>query len=115
VIPHDVEVDVASGSLPERAGSIAHLVTNWWVERCLFGKRLVDPTDDVLSRPFDKLSINGKLLVPVQITSLVMLTYARVLRANGKLYGIFWNRASACDESHHINGYGNKFLCIMFG
>ncbi|KAF3037248.1 hypothetical protein E8E12_006730 [Didymella heteroderae] len=59
VIPHDVEVDVVSGSLPERAGSITTLVTNWWVERCLYGKRLVDPTDDVLSRPFDKLSING--------------------------------------------------------
>lgn len=63
MIPHDVEVDVVSGTLPERAGPTMNLVTNWWVERCLFGKRLVDPTDDVLSRPFDKLSINGKLLV----------------------------------------------------
>ncbi|XPS70216.1 protein kinase activating protein dpb11 [Ascochyta lentis] len=59
VIPHDVEVDVVSRSLPGRAGNITNLVTNWWVERCLYGKRLVDPTDDVLSRPFDKLSING--------------------------------------------------------
>ncbi|KAF1933265.1 uncharacterized protein M421DRAFT_193164 [Didymella exigua CBS 183.55] len=59
VIPHDVEVDAVSRSLPERAGSLMNLVTNWWVERCLYGKRLVDPTDDVLSRPFDKLSING--------------------------------------------------------
>ncbi|UPX15095.1 protein kinase activating protein dpb11 [Ascochyta rabiei] len=59
VIPHDVEVDAVSGSLPGRAGTITNLVTNWWVERCLYGKRLVDPTDDVLSRPFDKLSING--------------------------------------------------------
>lgn len=74
VIPHDVEVDVVSGSLPERAGSIMNLVTNWWVERCLYGKRLVDPTDDVLSRPFDKLSINGKLLALAQINCSVMLT-----------------------------------------
>ncbi|KAH6642346.1 hypothetical protein C7974DRAFT_99688 [Boeremia exigua] len=59
VIPHDVEVDVVSGSLPARAGTIGNLVTNWWVERCLHGKCLVDPTTDVLSRPFDKLSING--------------------------------------------------------
>lgn len=108
MIPHDVEVDVVSGTLPERAGSIANLVTNWWVERCLFGKRLVDPTEDVLSRPFDKLSINGKLLVPVQITSSVMLTSARVLRANGKHYGILWHRAAACDESHYTYGYGNN-------
>jgi DNA replication regulator DPB11 len=74
VIPHDVEVDVVSGSFPERAGSIMNLVTNWWVERCLYGKRLVDPTDDVLSRPFDKLSVNGKLLALAQISCLVMLT-----------------------------------------
>ncbi|KAG9190977.1 hypothetical protein G6011_09065 [Alternaria panax] len=57
VIPHDVEVDLTA--LPERAGSHLSLVTNWWVERCLYGKRLVDPTDDVLSRPFEKLSISG--------------------------------------------------------
>ncbi|KAJ4339849.1 protein kinase activating protein dpb11 [Ascochyta clinopodiicola] len=80
VIPHDVEVDVVSGSLPGRAGSITNLVTNWWVERCLYGKRLVDPTDDVLSRPFDKLSINGKLLAPVQIAKL----------GNSDVYRILW-------------------------
>ncbi|KAI4652375.1 hypothetical protein J4E93_002577 [Alternaria ventricosa] len=57
VIPHDVEVD--SAALPGRAGSHMNLVTNWWVERCLYGKRLVDPSDDVLSRPFEKLSISG--------------------------------------------------------
>ena len=51
-----------------------NLVTNWWVERCLYGKRLVDATSDVLSRPFDKLSINGKLLALVQISGSVMLT-----------------------------------------
>jgi DNA replication regulator DPB11 len=37
-----------------------NLVTNWWVERCLYGKRLVDPAYDVLSRPFDNHSISGK-------------------------------------------------------
>ena len=58
VIPHDVEVDVSD--LPERAGSRLNLVTNWWVERCLYGKHLVDPASDVLSRPFEKLSISGK-------------------------------------------------------
>jgi DNA replication regulator DPB11 len=59
VLPHDTKVDVTSGSLPERAGSLT-LVTNWWVERCLYGKSLVDPTKDVLSRPFNKLHINGE-------------------------------------------------------
>lgn len=74
VLPHDVEIDVVSGSLPERAGSMMNLVTNWWVERCLYGKRLVDPTDDVLSRPFDKLSINGKLLALARIPCPIILT-----------------------------------------
>jgi DNA replication regulator DPB11 len=58
VLPHDTKVDLTSGSLPERAGCLT-LVTNWWVERCLYGKILVDPTNDVLSRPFDKLRISG--------------------------------------------------------
>ncbi|KAI4696200.1 uncharacterized protein J4E88_000372 [Alternaria novae-zelandiae] len=57
VIPHDVEVD--SAALPGRAGEHMNLATNWWVERCLYGKRLVDPSVDVLSRPFEKLSISG--------------------------------------------------------
>lgn len=115
MIPHDVEVDVVSGTLPGRAGSIANLVTNWWVERCLHGKRLVDSTDDVLSRPFDKLSINGKLLIPAQIFTLVMLTSARVLWPDSELYWILWDRAAACDESCHTYGYGNNFLFLMFG
>jgi DNA replication regulator DPB11 len=58
VIPHDAELDLAD--LPERAGSLITVVTNWWVERCLYGKRLVDPADDVLSRPFESFSISGK-------------------------------------------------------
>jgi DNA replication regulator DPB11 len=57
VIPHDAEVDLSN--LPERAGSLINLVTNWWVERCLYGKRLVNAADDALSRPFHRLSISG--------------------------------------------------------
>jgi DNA replication regulator DPB11 len=38
-----------------------NLVTNWWVERCLYGKRLVNPADDILCRPFDHQSINGEI------------------------------------------------------
>ncbi|CAE7021196.1 hypothetical protein PTT_12211 [Pyrenophora teres f. teres 0-1] len=57
IIPHDVEVDLTT--LPERAGSHIPLVTNWWVERCLYGKRLVDPADDVLSRPFESRTVSG--------------------------------------------------------
>ncbi|EDU48754.1 subunit of DNA polymerase II [Pyrenophora tritici-repentis Pt-1C-BFP] len=57
IVPHDVEVDLTT--LPDRAGSHIPLVTNWWVERCLYGKRLVDPAEDVLSRPFESRTISG--------------------------------------------------------
>ncbi|RMZ71141.1 BRCT domain [Pyrenophora seminiperda CCB06] len=57
LIPDDVEVDLTT--LPERAGTYMKLVTNWWVERCLYGKRLVDPADDVLSRPLERRTISG--------------------------------------------------------
>jgi DNA replication regulator DPB11 len=57
VVPHDVPVDPST--LPEGAGNLS-LVTNWWVERCLHGKCLVDPTDCVLCRPFNNLNISGE-------------------------------------------------------
>jgi hypothetical protein len=56
VVPHDVETDLTS--LPGGAGAMT-LVTNWWVERCVYTKALVDPTEHVLCRPFTKLSISG--------------------------------------------------------
>ena len=35
-------------------------VTEWWVESCIQKKSLVDPTDDLLVKPFAKLNINGE-------------------------------------------------------
>ncbi|KAL6709197.1 protein kinase activating protein dpb11 [Coniothyrium glycines] len=57
VVPHDAQADLTDFS--DRAGSLLNLVSNWWVERCLHTKRLVDPADSVLNRPFEKLSIAG--------------------------------------------------------
>jgi DNA replication regulator DPB11 len=57
VIPHDVQSDPTS--LPTAAETMA-LVTNWWVEQCLYSKSLVDPTEHVLCRPFGHLAINGR-------------------------------------------------------
>jgi DNA replication regulator DPB11 len=56
LVPHDVQPDFTS--LPEAAGAMS-IVSNWWVERCLHGKCLVDPTDCVLCKPFNKLSTSG--------------------------------------------------------
>ena len=67
LVPHDVQLDLTS--LPEAAGNMT-LVTNWWVERCLHGKRLVDPTDNVLCKPFNKLRISGMYIISLIAHSL---------------------------------------------
>ncbi|KAH7139065.1 hypothetical protein B0J11DRAFT_34395 [Dendryphion nanum] len=56
VIPHDAVIDLTS--LPGGAGNMS-LVTNWWVERCLHSKSLIDPSESILCTPFNKLRING--------------------------------------------------------
>ncbi len=61
VIPHDATINPTD--LPDQA-AIMILVTNWWIERCLYGKYLFDPADHILSRPFDRLSISGECLFP---------------------------------------------------
>ncbi|CAO2655228.1 Nn.00g102920.m01.CDS01 [Neocucurbitaria sp. VM-36] len=78
VVPHDAEVDLAA--LPERAGSLMNVVTNWWVERCLHGKCLIDPADDILSRPFDKFSISGFSGLTVNSTGFVGIELLHVTK-----------------------------------
>jgi DNA replication regulator DPB11 len=56
VVPHDMPTDLTA--LPEGTGKLC-LATNWWVERCLHSKSLVNPADNVLCRPFDRQSISG--------------------------------------------------------
>lgn len=70
--PHDVQPDLSS--LPDAAGAMS-TVTNWWVERCLHSKCLVDPTDFVLCKPFDKLSISS-----ASISLLTMHLWADIMQ-----------------------------------
>jgi DNA replication regulator DPB11 len=74
VVPHDVPTDLTA--LPEGAGKLC-LATNWWVERCLHSKTLVNPTDNVLCRPFDKQSISGSCSPEV---TRVVETFANLFR-----------------------------------
>lgn len=60
VVPHDAKTDLTS--LPGGAETMT-LTTNFWVERCLHGRRLVDPTEHVLCRPFVSLGITGTYFV----------------------------------------------------
>ena len=56
-----VPVDVPEFMLPPipEAASLATRVTEWWVESCMHKKRVVDPENDRLSKPFAKLTIDG--------------------------------------------------------
>ena len=57
VVPHDKPLDVLKrGTSPTGAYT---LVTEWWIERCLHRKRLVDPEQDVTSTPFASFPIPG--------------------------------------------------------
>ncbi|KAK5705993.1 protein kinase activating protein dpb11 [Elasticomyces elasticus] len=49
LMPH-TWLDASPMEQPEVAEGIK-LVTEWWVERCIHYKQLIDPADDVLSRP----------------------------------------------------------------
>ncbi|KAJ4355562.1 protein kinase activating protein dpb11 [Didymosphaeria variabile] len=78
LVPHDVQPDLTS--LPEAAGAMS-VVTNWWVERCLHGKCLVDPTDYVLCKPFDKLSISGLQGLTINSTGFAGIELLHVTKA----------------------------------
>ena len=104
IIPHDVEVDLTT--LPEHAGSHIPLVTNWWVERCLYGKRLVDPADDVLSRPFENRTISGKF--GLRFSFFLVTDVVRFLWTHYQFDRLFRHRITACDKSGHIDGYGDS-------
>ncbi len=58
VVPHDKPAKAFKGKTP-LSGSCS-LVTEWWIERCLHRKRLVDPDQDVTSRPFADFPIEGQ-------------------------------------------------------
>jgi NAD-dependent DNA ligase len=51
LMPHDYP----STDLPRVPSSVC-LITEWWIERSIQGKRALDPSEDVLSRPLPRLS-----------------------------------------------------------
>lgn len=87
VVPHDTEADLTT--LPDRVGSAMNLVTNWWVERCLYGKSLVNPADHVLCRPFDKLSVSGFSGITIHSTGfggIELLHVTKLVTLMGAIY-----------------------------
>lgn len=57
VIPHDLPRDQWPPR-PEVAAQLSQ-VTEWWVEACLHRKTLIDPVDEILCKPFERLGIEG--------------------------------------------------------
>lgn len=51
LLPHDY-----SGSDTPKVPPESQLVTEWWVERCIQYKRLLNPNEDALSRPIQRIS-----------------------------------------------------------
>ena len=54
--------DIARGELedlPIVAEGLTR-VNEWWVEKCLYQKKIVDPAEEVICKPFPRLPMQGK-------------------------------------------------------
>ncbi|KAF2851523.1 hypothetical protein T440DRAFT_448770 [Plenodomus tracheiphilus IPT5] len=112
IVPHDAEVDYAL--IPERAGSLINIVSNWWVERCLHGKRLVDPADDVLSRPFGKLSVGGFSGLTINSTGFAGIELLHVTKVVALLGATYDEHLSAKTSVIVCNSSGSNLQKLKF-
>ncbi|KAF2439014.1 hypothetical protein P171DRAFT_525588 [Karstenula rhodostoma CBS 690.94] len=86
LVPHDAQPDLTS--LPDAAGAMS-IVTNWWVERCLHGKCLVDPTDFILCKPFDKLNTSRLAGLTINSTGFTGIELLHVTKAVAMFGGTY--------------------------
>ena len=78
LVPHlQPSQDVHIDSTPP--GTIT--ATEWWVERCLHYKRILDPEEDVLSQPLWNLNILGFSKLTVSTTGFSGVDYRQVAEA----------------------------------
>ncbi|KAI8932012.1 hypothetical protein NX059_010907 [Plenodomus lindquistii] len=112
IVPHDAEVDLAP--IPDRAGSLVNIVSNWWVERCLHGKRLIDPADDVLSRPFGKLSVSGFSGLTVNSTGFAGIELLHVTKVVALLGATYDEQLSAQTSVIVCNSSGTNAQKLKF-
>ncbi|EON70028.1 hypothetical protein W97_09294 [Coniosporium apollinis CBS 100218] len=87
VIPHDLPRDQWPAR-PEIATQLSR-VTEWWVEACLHRKALVDPVDEILCKPFERLGIEGFRDLIVCSTSFIgvdLLHISKVVKLMGGRY-----------------------------
>lgn len=112
IVPHDAEVDYTP--IAERAKSLMSIVSNWWVERCLYGKRLVDPADDVLSRPFGKLKVSGFSDLSVNSTGFAGIELLHVTKVVALLGAVYDEHLSAKTSVIVCNSTGANSQKLKF-
>lgn len=87
ILPDDILVKDLPG-VPE-LGERLFKVTNWWVEKCLYRKELVDPTTDVTCRPFTAFSVPGfekMTITSTGFTNVDLLHLSKVVKLIGATY-----------------------------
>lgn len=87
IVPHDV-ASTGLPTVPEPAGRLCR-VTNWWVEKCLYRKGLVDPVGEVLCRPFKRLGIdgfNGIIISSTSFAGVDLLHVSKAVKLTGATY-----------------------------
>lgn len=82
------------------------IASNWWVERCLYGKCLVNPAQDVLSQPFGKLSVRGTFDF-ADSSYFGSTDVGRVLAVDCQFDRLFRHRIASCDKDYRAVRYGN--------
>ncbi|KAI9838239.1 MAG: hypothetical protein M1837_002513 [Sclerophora amabilis] len=87
VIPHDIPLS----QCPEISSSANKpiTVTEWWVERCLHHKKLVDPASSVICRPFHRFPIDelkGMIVCSTAFTGVDLMHISKVVKLMGAVY-----------------------------
>ena len=84
IMPHG-DTDLKQPEVP--AGTL--IVTEWWVERCIHTKQLLDPSTDVLSRSLSHVRIPGFSELTITSTGFESVDLRQVARAVGVMGGTY--------------------------
>lgn len=85
VLPHQPPASAACF----RSDCNLTVATEWWVERCIYAKNVLDPTQDHFSQPFWDLSLlelKGMTISSTGLTSLDLRQTAALVTATGAVY-----------------------------
>jgi DNA replication regulator DPB11 len=90
IVPSDLPISKHS-PLPESHLSV-ETITEWWVELCLHHKKFMEPTENVIGRPFPKFPIEGFreiIASSAAFTGIDLLHVTRAVKLLGGTYSEF--------------------------